>query len=94
MMTHKHITFHRGLNPKPTLTPLKPKHISQGPFYCGIGPESAYGRPLAEAHLEACMKAGLNISGINSEVGRGCGVWGGEARRGRGASRFFHEGLP
>ncbi|GAX83019.1 hypothetical protein CEUSTIGMA_g10446.t1 [Chlamydomonas eustigma] len=40
----------------------------QGPFYCGIGAESAFGRPLAEAHLEACMKAGLNISGINSEV--------------------------
>ncbi len=28
----------------------------QGPFYCGIGAESAFGRPLAEAHLEACMK--------------------------------------
>jgi hypothetical protein len=40
----------------------------QGPFYCGVGSESVFGRPLAEAHLEACMKAGLNISGINSEV--------------------------
>eukprot|EP00195_Chlamydomonas_chlamydogama_P017147 CAMPEP_0202899312 /NCGR_PEP_ID=MMETSP1392-20130828/7572_1 /ASSEMBLY_ACC=CAM_ASM_000868 /TAXON_ID=225041 /ORGANISM="Chlamydomonas chlamydogama, Strain SAG 11-48b" /LENGTH=378 /DNA_ID=CAMNT_0049585467 /DNA_START=44 /DNA_END=1180 /DNA_ORIENTATION=- len=40
----------------------------QGPFYCGVGAESAFGRPLAEAHLEACMKAGLNISGINAEV--------------------------
>lgn len=43
-------------------------HRLQGPFYCGVGAESAYGRPLAEAHLEACMKAGLNISGINAEV--------------------------
>uniref|UniRef100_A0A7R9YY50 Glutamine synthetase n=1 Tax=Chlamydomonas euryale TaxID=1486919 RepID=A0A7R9YY50_9CHLO len=40
----------------------------QGPFYCGVGAEAVYGRPLAEAHLEACMKAGLNISGINAEV--------------------------
>eukprot|EP00199_Chlamydomonas_sp_CCMP681_P001699 CAMPEP_0119102826 /NCGR_PEP_ID=MMETSP1180-20130426/1435_1 /TAXON_ID=3052 ORGANISM="Chlamydomonas cf sp, Strain CCMP681" /NCGR_SAMPLE_ID=MMETSP1180 /ASSEMBLY_ACC=CAM_ASM_000741 /LENGTH=378 /DNA_ID=CAMNT_0007087183 /DNA_START=29 /DNA_END=1165 /DNA_ORIENTATION=- len=40
----------------------------QGPFYCGVGSESVYGRPLAEAHMEACMQAGLNISGINSEV--------------------------
>lgn len=40
----------------------------QGPFYCGVGAESAFGRPLAEAHMEACMKAGLTISGINAEV--------------------------
>lgn len=31
----------------------------QGPFYCGVGSESVYGRPLAEAHMDACMKAGL-----------------------------------
>jgi glutamine synthetase len=40
----------------------------QGPFYCGVGAESVFGRPLAEAHMEACMKAGLVISGINAEV--------------------------
>jgi len=40
----------------------------QGPFYCGVGVEAVYGRPLAEAHLDACIKAGLKISGINAEV--------------------------
>lgn len=40
----------------------------QGPFYCGVGLESVYGRPLAEAHLDACIRAGLTISGINAEV--------------------------
>lgn len=40
----------------------------QGPFYCAVGNQSVFGRPLAEAHLEACMKAGLAISGINAEV--------------------------
>lgn len=40
----------------------------QGPFYCGVGPESAYGRALAEAHMDACIKCGLTISGINAEV--------------------------
>lgn len=40
----------------------------QGPFYCGVGPESAYGRALAEAHMDACIKCGLMISGINAEV--------------------------
>jgi glutamine synthetase len=41
---------------------------AQGPFYCGTGLEEVYGRPLAEAHMDACMKAGLTISGINAEV--------------------------
>lgn len=44
----------------------------QGPFYCGVGTNSVFGRPLAEAHMEACLEAGLTISGINAEVG--CGV--------------------
>jgi len=40
----------------------------QGPFYCGVGLESVYGRPLAEKHLDACLRAGLTVSGINAEV--------------------------
>jgi glutamine synthetase len=40
----------------------------QGPYYCSVGAGAAYGRPLAEAHLDACLKAGLGISGINAEV--------------------------
>ena len=42
----------------------------QGPFYCGVGLEETYGRPLAEAHMDACMKAGLMIAGINAEARR------------------------
>mmetsp|Transcript_7535 Transcript_7535/g.27351 ORF Transcript_7535/g.27351 Transcript_7535/m.27351 type:complete len:393 (+) Transcript_7535:77-1255(+) len=40
----------------------------QGPFYCGAGNEAVYGRPLAEAHLDACIKAGIQVSGINAEI--------------------------
>ena len=40
----------------------------QGPYYCSIGTENAYGRPIVEAHYRACMYAGINISGINGEV--------------------------
>jgi glutamine synthetase len=40
----------------------------QGPFYCSVGIENAYGRSVAEAHYKACMYAGLSISGINGEV--------------------------
>jgi hypothetical protein len=40
----------------------------QGPYYCSIGTENAYGRAVCEAHYKACMYAEINISGINGEV--------------------------
>ena len=40
----------------------------QGFYYCGVGADEVYGRPVVEAHLEACLEAGLGISGINAEV--------------------------
>ncbi len=40
----------------------------QGPYYCGVGADDVYGRPLVEAHLDACLRAGLSVSGINAEV--------------------------
>ena len=40
----------------------------QGQYYCGVGSENAIGRELIEVHLEACLQAGLTISGINAEV--------------------------
>ena len=41
---------------------------AQGPYYCGVGADEVYGRPLIEAHMVACANAGLKISGINAEV--------------------------
>jgi glutamine synthetase len=40
----------------------------QGPFYCGVGADESFGRPIVEQHLEACLTAGLSISGLNAEV--------------------------
>jgi glutamine synthetase len=40
----------------------------QGFYYCGVGADEVYGREVVEAHLEACLDAGLGISGINAEV--------------------------
>ena len=40
----------------------------QGPFYCGVGADEVYGRDIVEEHLELCIDAGLDISGINAEV--------------------------
>lgn len=40
----------------------------QGPFYCGVGADEVYGREIVEDHMDACVQAGINLSGINAEV--------------------------
>lgn len=40
----------------------------QGPYYCSVGAQNAFGRDLVEEHLEMCLQAGLNVEGINGEV--------------------------
>jgi glutamine synthetase len=43
----------------------------QGPYYCSVGAKNAFGREIVEAHLDACLEAGLNVEGINAEVATG-----------------------
>jgi glutamine synthetase len=43
----------------------------QGPYYCSVGANNAYGRDIIEEHLDACLEAGLNVEGINAEVAAG-----------------------
>ena len=40
----------------------------QGGYYCGVGADEVFGRDVVEEHMDACMKAGITISGINAEV--------------------------
>jgi glutamine synthetase len=40
----------------------------QGQYYCSVGRENAFGRKIMDEHLEACIYAGIKISGINLEV--------------------------
>ncbi|MFE3560345.1 glutamine synthetase [Streptomyces sp. NPDC059193] len=40
----------------------------QGGYYCGVGADEIFGREIVEQHLENCLAAGLEISGINAEV--------------------------
>jgi glutamine synthetase len=42
--------------------------VLQGPYYCSVGYDVAFGRSIVERHLQACLDAGLNIGGINAEV--------------------------
>jgi glutamine synthetase len=43
----------------------------QGQYYCSVGAKNTFGRQIAEEHLDACLKAGIKISGINAEVAPG-----------------------
>jgi len=40
----------------------------QGPYYCSAGVENSFGRDVVEAHLKACLYAGVRLSGANAEV--------------------------
>lgn len=40
----------------------------QGMYYCGIGHQVVAGRNIVEEHFDACLDAGLNLTGINAEV--------------------------
>lgn len=40
----------------------------QGPYYCGVGADRIEGRDIVEEHTQACIDAGLKISGTNPEV--------------------------
>ena len=43
----------------------------QGDYYCGVGADNVAGREISEAHLEACLEAGIELSGTNAEVALG-----------------------
>jgi glutamine synthetase len=43
----------------------------QGKYYCGVGCDRAFGKKPVDEHYDACLRAGLQISGINAEVAPG-----------------------
>ena len=34
----------------------------QGGYYCGVGADEVFGREIVEAHMDACLTAGLHLS--------------------------------
>lgn len=40
----------------------------QGPYYCAVGADKAFGRDIVDGHYKACLYAGLSIGGANGEV--------------------------
>jgi glutamine synthetase len=59
-------TFFKGS--RPLGWPEQGYPAPQGPFYCGVGADEVFGRPIVEAHMDACLKAGIKFAGINAEV--------------------------
>jgi glutamine synthetase len=53
---------------KPLGFPAEGYPAPQGPYYCSVGSETAFGRAIVEAHMKACIEAGLLLYGINGEV--------------------------
>lgn len=51
--------------------PVEGKVNPQGQYYCGVGTQNVVGRELVERHMDVCLHAGLNITGVNAEVALG-----------------------
>jgi len=59
-------TFFDGI--KPLGWPDNGFPAPQFGYYCGVGSDEVFGRPVVEEHMEACLRAGLKLAGINAEV--------------------------
>lgn len=44
---------------------------TQGQYYCSVGSLNSFGRNIVEHHMQACLHAGIHLSGINAEVAPG-----------------------
>lgn len=55
-------------NGKPIGFPADGYPSPQGPYYCGVGTGRVEGRDFVEEHLDACLAAGLSLTGVNAEV--------------------------
>ena len=43
----------------------------QGDYYCGVGASNVQGREISDAHMDACLDAGIELTGTNAEVALG-----------------------
>lgn len=57
-----------SLNNKPLGFPKDGFPAPQGPYYCAVGTGAVEGREIVEEHLDICLEAGINLTGINAEV--------------------------
>jgi glutamine synthetase len=67
----EYIIYKNGENvPYNWINQGKPSQIQDGSgkYYCGVGGDKAFGRKIAEKHMEYCLYAELQYCGMNAEV--------------------------
>ena len=55
---------------RPLGFPVSAQHYPrpQGIYYCSVGGDRAFGRGIADDHMNACIEAGIFVTGTNAEV--------------------------
>jgi glutamine synthetase len=56
------------MNGRPLGWPATGNPGQQGPYYCSVGSDRAFGREIVDEHVDACLAMGIRISGTNAEV--------------------------
>jgi glutamine synthetase len=58
----------RDGKPYKWINSLEPGLGHQGPYYCSVGGDRAFGREIVDEHMLCCLQAGIHICGTNAEV--------------------------
>jgi glutamine synthetase len=64
----EYVILQRNGIPYKWLNITEPGIGDQGPYYCSVGGDRAFGREISDEHLLCCLEAGINICGTNAEV--------------------------
>ena len=64
----EYVIFDRNNIPYEWKNESNPGLGDQGPYYCSVGGDRAFGRELSNQYLLYCLEAGINICGTNAEV--------------------------
>ena len=64
----EYVILQRNGIPYKWLNITEPGIGDQGPYYCSVGGDRAFGREISDEHLLCCLDAGINICGTNAEV--------------------------
>jgi len=64
----EYVILQRNGQPYKWLNMSDPGLGDQGPYYCSVGGDRAFGREIADEHLLYCLEAGISIFGTNAEV--------------------------
>lgn len=67
-MEQEYVLYDRLNKPYKWLADDNPGIGGQGPYYCGVGGDRAFGRNIVDEHMDLCLKAGVKICGTNAEV--------------------------